>query len=78
MAQEVKSQKRKLWLRLGGSIEATEEEYEEIVNGTVKGAEILRQKVLDNNFRLDGNTYIPVTAPSYEGWPVSEEVDYDF
>lgn len=68
------------WMRLGVSIPLTAEEYDAILADDGRGEEIILQKIRNNEFALDGESYIPA-MPSAEQdtvWAFNEEIEFNF
>lgn len=75
---------RKIWMRLGLSIEMFEGEEEKIFGEDKEAAaEAIRKIVCDGRFLLDGDSYIPETAVEdfndlYGTKYTEAEIDFEF
>lgn len=66
---------RKLWLRLGVSIQITEAEEKIILDSDCEIAEVIRTIIAEGRFALDGDSYIP--DESIEEFNETYGTDYD-
>ena len=57
----------KIWIRLGGFVEADEATAEKIMEGD---ADALADALLENGFTADGDTYIPDTDTEFDLGPI--------
>lgn len=75
---------RKIWMRLGISIEMFEGEEEKIFGEDKEAAaEAIRKIVIDGRFLLDGDSYIPETAVEgfndlYGTKHTEDEINFEF
>lgn len=54
---------KKLWVRLGGYVEGTAQQMEEILDGN---EEVLLEVLRTNGFTLSGETYVPETETEFD------------
>jgi len=72
--------KKNLWLRLGVTMELTEEEFCAVRDEGQAGEAIIRNKVESGDFLLDGETYAPENsyrARSGE-WVFDRDIEFEF
>lgn len=73
------AEKKRLWMRLGVTVELSLHDAAVILGGGVAGRNLLRQKFENGEFYLDGDSYIPETRGlTKDDIPVAEEVEYSF
>lgn len=53
---------KKIWMRMGVTIDCTDEEADALLSGKDGAEKIIRNIVADGRFKLDGETYIPETC----------------
>lgn len=73
------TKKKKVWMRLGISLYLTEEELNE-VKEQPNDNKIIRNKIANGDFEVDGDSYIPPTE-GYEDedvWPIEDSIDFTF
>lgn len=75
---------RKIWMRIGVSIDMSENEEEKVFGENQEAAaEAVRKIVADGRFLLDGDSYIPETSVEdfnkrYGTGHDEAEIDFDF
>ena len=67
-------EKKKVWMRLGITLELTEEEIEAAKNGTGEG--VIRDKIDRHDFVDDGDSYIPYTEGNDDDWSIEDNIDF--
>lgn len=72
------SLRKNLWMRLGVSIPLTRSEMVLVKNGGTESAELIKAKVSEGAFELDGESYAPATEGSSKNWSVNEDLDFNF
>ena len=65
---------KKIWLRLGVTIEASDKETKKILNGDGK---VLADVIRKNGFIIDGDSYILGMANTDLGLEEDEEIGFD-
>ena len=71
---------KKLWLRVGMSVDFTDEEIESIFSGCDNGIDLVQNAIKEGRYFLDGETYIPALAVedfNDEYGTDYEQTDYD-
>jgi len=73
------SEKKKLWLRAGITVELTEDEFKSVSEDRAGGS-ILRHKIESGYFELNGETYSPENTLycGEDEWPHSKDIEYEF
>ena len=67
-----------VWLRLGVTAMFTEAEISEIRKGDAAGRAIIRDKVRNGKFFMDGETYIPSGPGSDNEWPIDNDIEFAY
>lgn len=66
-------EQKSVWFRLGVTIPLTDEEYDLCKNNREAGGELVKEKILRGEYRLDGESYCP-----YGQWPENDDPDREF
>lgn len=70
---------KKIFFRLGVTMELTEEEFALICTSSDAAHDFLREKVTQGEFKLDGETYSPANyTPSNDEFPHEEDIEFEF
>lgn len=70
--------RKNLWMRLGVSIPLTRSEMALIKIGGTESAELIKAKVSEGAFELDGESYSPAIEGSSKNWSVNSDLDFNF
>lgn len=65
---------KKIWIRLGVTIEASDKETKAILKGNGK---VLADVIRKNGFVIDGDSYIPGCANGHLGLEEGDEIGFD-
>lgn len=74
----MKSFRKKLWICLGVSIPLTRDEFSTILRESTEGAELIKHKICDGDFELDGESYAPAVDGNSKCWAVLNDIDFNF
>lgn len=70
---------KKLFFRLGVTMELTEEEFALICTSSDAAHDLLREKVARDEFKLDGETYSPANYTSSDDeFPHEDNIEFYF
>ena len=70
---------KKIFFRLGVTMELTEEEFALICTSSDAAHDFLREKVTRGEFKLDGETYSPANyTSSNDEFPHEEDIEFEF
>lgn len=71
--------KKKIFARLGVTITLTEDQFSQLSAGGADAAALIREKVSQGNFELDGETYFPACSSSDNmEWTHSQDIELQF
>lgn len=71
--------KKKIFARLGVTITLTEDQFSRLSAGGADAAALIRKKVSQGDFELDGETYFPVCNNSESTeWTHSQDIELQF
>lgn len=77
-AENPSTETKRFWMRVGVSFDLTLEEFAEVETGSKKGKQLLLDKLKNNLYQPDGDSYAPATDEETDDMWSHGEIGYDF